>query len=313
MNTEDPVTPPVTPSIRVHTELPATGAPAATDAAATGDRNTPPTRVRASTSRYAPHTMTLNASNGLPADFVPLRPSADNTRERKPLTGAVTDGALTAGRLRVGAVASGGPPAGTHPDVTDAAASAVEPRDGRRSAHRGTSAAAVPEPSPPGRPPRPTRVSTLTPATAPGTTGEVGTEEESAGTDADGAELPAEEPTAVLARSETPPATDGPRGVRAESPREAPPPVPGSAPRPPRRTGADGRDVEPSDVELTDPDPPADPVASEPDPPADPLGSAKPTAGANPTPTPTPNATASAPTRPTNWAALRGAEPESIA
>ena len=258
--------------------------------------------------------MTLNASNGLPADFVPLRPSADNTRDRKPLTGAVTDGALTAGRLKTGAVASGGPPAGTHPDVTDATASAVEPRDGRRSAQRGTSVAAVPEPSPPGRPPRPTRVSTLTPATAPGTTGDVGTEEESAGTDATGAELPAEEPTAVLARSETPPVTDGPRGVRAESPREAPPPVPGSAPRPPRRTGADGRDIGPaSDVELTDPDPPADPVASEPDPPADPLGSAKPTAGANPTPTPTPNATASAPTRPTNWAALRGTEPESIA
>jgi hypothetical protein len=47
--------------------------------------------------------MTLNASSGLPADFEPLIPNTDNTRDRKPLTGAVTDGAVTAGRLRTGA------------------------------------------------------------------------------------------------------------------------------------------------------------------------------------------------------------------
>jgi hypothetical protein len=52
---------------------------------------------------------------------------------------------------------------------------------------------------------------------------------------------------------------------------------------------------------------------SEPVPTTGPVGYAKPTAGANPTPTPTPNATASAPTRPTNWAALLEPEPAAIA
>ena len=251
--------------------------------------------------------MTLNASSGLPAVFVPLRPSADNTRDRNPFTGAGTG----AGSFRIGAVNAGLPSDGSHPDVTDAASPSVAPRLGRRSAQRGTAVAAVPKSSQPGRPPRPTRVSTLTPAAAPGTTGDAGIGEELDGTDVAGPGLTAEEPPTpeVLARSETPPATTGPRGVTAESPPEEPPPSTGTAPRPPRRTGADGRDTEPA--AEPDPEPPAETVVSEPAPPTGPAGSANPTAGAKPMPTPTPNATASAPTRPTNWAALREPEPAS--
>ena len=183
-NTVDPVNTLVALSSTAHDERPAIGGATATDDAA---RTGPPKRVRASNSRNAPHTTKPNASSGLPAVFEPLSPNADSIRDRNPDTGAVTDGALTAGRLRIGAAASGGPPAGTHPDdVTDAAAPATELRDARRSAHRGTSATAVPEPSPPGTPP-PTRASLLTPAATPGTT--TGTAEFD-GTDATGATPP---------------------------------------------------------------------------------------------------------------------------
>jgi hypothetical protein len=100
VNTVDPTAVPVASTPRVHTVAPATGgATAATDDAA---RTVPPTRERVSSSRNAPHTMTPNASSGLPAVLVPLIPNTDNTRDRKPLTGAVTDGAVIAGRLRTG-------------------------------------------------------------------------------------------------------------------------------------------------------------------------------------------------------------------
>ena len=304
VNAVDPVNLPVALSELIVISAPTTRAPL-DDAAAGAATSEALTRPRVCTSRNTPHTTTLNASSGLPAVFEPLTPNDANTRDRKPLTGAVTDGTFGAGRLKTGTAASGKPSAGTHPEDTAAAEPATEPRDGRRSAHRGTSVAAVPVPSPPGRPPKPTRVSTLTPAATPGTAGDTGTgEEEFDDAEPAGAGPTADEPPTpeVLARSETPPATTGPRGTTAESPPEATPPVAGAAPRPPRRPGAAGRDEEsvPDAEPDPDPDPSEDTVESEPPPPTGPAGSAIPTAGAKPTPTPTPNATASAPTRPTN-------------
>jgi hypothetical protein len=99
----DPTNTPVALSRPVARYEPATGAPVATDDAA---RTDPPTRERVSSWRNAPHTTTLNASSGLPADFEPSIPNTDNTRDNNPLTGAVTDGAATAGRLRTGAAGS---------------------------------------------------------------------------------------------------------------------------------------------------------------------------------------------------------------
>jgi len=312
VTTVDPVNPPVALSSTVHDELPATGD--ATVALAAGATTSAPlTRARVSTSRNAPHTSRPNASSGLPAVFEPVSPSTDNTRDSKPGTGAVTDAAGAAGRLRIGAENSCQPPAGTHPADTDAATPATEPRDTRRSAHRGTAVAAVPETSPPGTPPPPTRASTLTPAATPGITGDAAAGEALFGVELAWSGLAGDEPPAlaVLARSDTPTVTTCPRGLAAESPPDAPP-SPGAAPRPPRRPTTDGRDTEPADDPEPDPpaaDPPADTVVSEPVPPTGPEGSAQPTAGATPTPTPTPNATASAPTRPTSWAALLEPEP----